>query len=242
MENNKVLETKVGIFLVVGIFIIAGLIIYFGRVGEAFQSTYTIAVDFPNASGLKKGAQVYFAGAPVGRVATPPKLIDNGRAVQVNLKIWDGVNIRKDAKIVIASAGMLGDRFVDVQPQGETADFVKDGDQIKGERQTELSEMAERADPVLKNLKQISQKLDQDVLTPETEENIKETIRKLKSSVTRADDLLAQAQQGKGPLAKILNDPKLSKDLTDFISNIKRHGVLFYTDDAAKERKKEENR
>jgi len=60
--------------------------------------------------------------------------------VEVNLKIDKNVGIRTDASYVIGSAGLLGDKFVEVRPveykEGEAkAPFVKDGDVMKVCRQ-----------------------------------------------------------------------------------------------------------
>jgi phospholipid/cholesterol/gamma-HCH transport system substrate-binding protein len=75
-----------------------------------------------------------------------------------------------------------------------------------------------------------------EAMTPETLADMQESIKKLRSVLTRVDALLAQAQEGKGPLAKILNDPKMADDLSSFVSNLRRKGILFYSDLATQEK------
>ncbi|HCN76006.1 MAG TPA: hypothetical protein DIT13_02280 [Verrucomicrobiales bacterium] len=67
-----------------------------------------------------------------------------------------------------------------------------------------------------------------------------DTLQSIKSA---ADSLALTARNlnsGKGILAALMNDPALKTDLHDLIANLKRNGVLFYRDSAARERAKEE--
>jgi phospholipid/cholesterol/gamma-HCH transport system substrate-binding protein len=239
MDNNKALETRVGLFLLSGLAVMAALILTFGQFQERWTSTYEMAVEFPNASGLIKGSIVYLAGAQVGRVISVPRPINEGRAVEVLLRIRDEARIRKDARFVVGMSGLLGDRFVDVQPQSDTADFLQDGDRVAGRRTPGIGDLTDDAKPIIDKINEIVTKINGEILTPESSADVRESIAKLKSVLTRMDNLLAQAQQGKGPLSRLLNDPKMANDLSAFISNIREHGVLFYSDDAQKRAEKE---
>src|SRR5271170_865093 len=116
MKPNSNIETMVGIFLLCGIGVVCTLIIFFGEVPDLFKPTYTLTVKFPNASGLLKGSDVFLSGAVIGKVTTDPHPIPDTQLVEVNLKINSSIRLREDAKYVIGSSGLLGDRFVDVQP------------------------------------------------------------------------------------------------------------------------------
>ncbi len=250
--NQKQLETIVGAFLMMGIILLAGLILVFGGMLEQYGPSYQVTVEFPNASDLLKGATVSFGGAPIGKVSEKPYPVREGRAVAVTLRIKSEFQIRQDARFLIGTKGLLGDRFVDVQPQGDTASFIKDKAVVKGERVSGIGELAddvkpimERADVIAERMQNITKKFDEQVLTPETAADLRASIKSFKSVSARLDDLLAQAQKGKGPLAKLLNDEKMASELKDFVSNLKKHGPLFYSDSAgeqASERSKEKKR
>jgi phospholipid/cholesterol/gamma-HCH transport system substrate-binding protein len=101
-----------------------------------------------------------------------------------------------------------------------------------------LSELTGKAEPIIDDLRpavrrvdRILTKIDDQVITPETAEDFREAVKRLRSTLTRADDLLEQAQQGKGPLALLLNDRKTAEDLAALINNLRRNGILFYQDD-----------
>jgi len=252
MKQN--LETKVGGFLMLGIAIICGLIIYFGQVSDFFKPTYTITVSFPNASGLLKGSDVYLSGAPIGKVVSSPYPVPDTQRVEVLLKINKSVGIREDARYVIGSSGLLGDRFVEVQPveypantpEEQKKPFVKDGARIEGTTTASLDELADSAKPLIQRANDIAAKVqhiidrfNNDVLTDTSAQDVKDTIAKLKQMVGNANDLLDQAKNGKGALGRLINDKQIADNLAAFAANLKKNGPVFYKDDAGKDGNKD---
>jgi phospholipid/cholesterol/gamma-HCH transport system substrate-binding protein len=258
MKPNSNIETMVGIFLLCGIGIICTLIIFFGEMPDLFKPTYTLTVDFPDASGLLKGSDVYLSGAVIGKVTTDPLPIPDTQLVEVNLKINSSVKLREDARYVIGSSGLLGDRFVDVQPTqyppGTTEDqkkpFVKDGETIVGTKSTDMDTLMNSAEPLIDRANHIAAQLDDmitrlntEVLPATSTADLKETISKLRdmvdngdSMVKNANDLLSQAKTGKGVLGRLINDKQTGDNLAAFIKNLKEHGPIFYHDDSAKDK------
>jgi hypothetical protein len=92
----------------------------------------------------------------------------------------------------------------------------------------------------------ILSKLDNDVLTPGMIQDLHESIKKLNELMTNAngaavradsvlvrlDSILAKAQKGDGPIPRLLSDKAVADDLVAFIHNLKKNGVLFYSDDS----------
>ncbi|MCE0499645.1 MAG: MlaD family protein [Methylacidiphilales bacterium] len=255
MKQNQNLETTVGIFLLCGIGIICTLILFFGEVKDIFKPTYSITVQFPDASGLLKGSDVYLSGAVIGKVVTDPHPIPDKELVEINLKIDSNVRIRDDAKFVVGSSGLLGDRFVDVQPkeypdqtpEDEKGKYLIDGQTIMGTRTVGLDELAQGAQPLIAKATDIANQLDDmitrlnTVVLPSTStDDLKETISKLREMVDNGDsmlkngnDLLLQAKTGKGVIGRLINDKQVGDNLAAFIANLKVHGPIFYKDDTA---------
>ncbi len=253
MKQN--LETKVGLFLMAGIVLICGLIILFGEVPDLFKPTYTVTVKFPNAAGLLKGSDVYLSGALIGKVITDPHPIPDTQQVEVNLKIDKNVGIRDNANYVIGSAGLLGDKFVEVRPvvypdgtsEDKKAPYITDGEVIVGQTNVGIDQLTQSAEPLIDRANHIAIQLDDmitrlytDVLSGTSTDDLKETIAKLRqmvdngdSMVTNVNDLLAQAKTGKGALGRLVNDKQVGDNLAAFIANLKAHGPIFYRDDTA---------
>jgi phospholipid/cholesterol/gamma-HCH transport system substrate-binding protein len=259
MKHNN-LETTVGIFLLGGIAVICTLIIFFGEVQGLFKPTYEFTVDFPNASGLLKGSDVYLSGASIGKVVTDPQPIPDTEGVTVELKVSQNIKVREDAKFVVGSSGLLGDRYVDVQPvrypPGTTDDkkakYIADGQEIKGTPSYGIDELTQSAEPLIQRANHIAAQLDDmitrlntDVLSSTSSDDLKETIAKLRdmvnngdAMVTNANDLLVQAKSGKGTLSLLINDQKTRNNVRDLIENMKEHGPVFYHDTAGDDGKK----
>jgi len=252
MKQSANIETKVGIFLLLGIGLICSLIILFGEVPDLFKPTYALTVKFPDASGLLKGSDVYLAGAVIGKVTTDPHYIPDSGKVEVNLKIDKAVQIREDATYEIGSSGLLGDRFVVVKPHEykegeEKAPYVKDGEIIEGTTETGLEDIMNSSKPLIDRANHIAAQLDDmitrlntDVLSGTSTDDLKETIAKLRhmvdngdSMISNANDLLSQAKTGKGVLGRLINDKQVGDNLAAFIANLKAHGPIFYHDDTA---------
>jgi phospholipid/cholesterol/gamma-HCH transport system substrate-binding protein len=257
MKQNP--ETIVGIFLMFGVAIICTLIIFFGEVQDYFKPSYQFTVEFPNASGLLKGSDVYLSGASIGKVLTDPEPIPDEEEVKVQLKINSNVKVRKDAKFVIGSSGLLGDRFVDVQPveyPPDTPDdkkgaFIQDGETLPGTRTVGIDQLTQSAEPLIMKANEIATQLDdmitrlnQDVLSGTSTTDLKETIAKLRDMVNNGDNmikhadifmqdsdaLIRQVKDGNGTLGMLINDRQTRNNLRDLIQNMKEHGPVFYHD------------
>jgi phospholipid/cholesterol/gamma-HCH transport system substrate-binding protein len=255
MKQNANLETMVGIFLLLGIGLICTLIIVFGELPDFMKPTYSLTVRFNDASGLLKGSDVYLAGAVIGKVTSDPQYIPDSQQVEVNLKINKEVGIRTGSDYEIGSSGLLGDRFVVVKPKAYPKDtpdkdkdpYVEDGATINGTTETGLSDimnsskpLIDRANDIAKQLDDMITRLNVDVLSNTSTDDLKETITKLRhmvdsgdSMISNANDLLSQAKTGKGVLGRLINDKQVGDNLAIFMANLKAHGPIFYHDDSS---------
>src|SRR5438477_4300742 len=124
-RHERGLEFKVGIFVFVGLAMVGALLVQFGRLGEGFKTYYALTVRFDDASGLLKGTDVLLSGARIGKVADGPRLVREGGGVAVPLKIYDYVKVPEGSKFTVGSAGLLGDRFVNVtMPPGQPKAYL----------------------------------------------------------------------------------------------------------------------
>jgi phospholipid/cholesterol/gamma-HCH transport system substrate-binding protein len=263
MKQNQNIETTVGIFLLFGIGIICTLILFFGEVQDVFKPTYTLTVQFPDASGLLKGSDVYLSGAVIGKVTTDPRPIPDTQMVEVGLKIDKRIGIRQDASYDIGSSGLLGDRFVEVKPvqypentpDTDKKPYVKDGDVITGTKTVDLGSVMTSAQPLIERANHIAAQLDDmitrlntQVLPSTSTDDLKETISKLRdmvdngdSMVKNANDLLLAAKTGQGTIGRLINDKQTGDNIAAFIANLKAHGPIFYKDDT-EDKEKDKNK
>lgn len=96
-----------------------GVLVYmslqFGQVSFAGNPGYTISADFSDAGGLQSGARVELAGVKIGRVSSV-KLTQNLTKARVSLTIQPGVALPQDSRAAIKTAGLIGERYIDIEP------------------------------------------------------------------------------------------------------------------------------
>jgi len=204
-------KTKVGFFVLIGLLIAGGMSVYFGRLGDGLREYYHITVEYPNASGLIKGADVLMAGAQIGFVAQPPRILESMRGVSVDLKIFEDVNIPSKSSFVIGSSGLLGDRYVDViikEGAAESPPLEPDA-VVKGSRQTGMDDLAAEGSLLISDMRETVQninavitRVDEEVLDEETISGVDETIKNLKETSlafreasTDIDQVILEAKQ-----------------------------------------------
>ena len=70
--------------------------------------------------------------------------------------------------------------------------------------------------------------------TKQASDDLQKAIGDARKTIQAATQVMDEATRGKGMLATLLTNQQLAKDLEALISNLRRHGVLFYRDSAAK--------
>ncbi len=111
------METVVGIFVVVGLICIGYMTVKLGNFNFFGKDTYTITANFTSVSGLRKGNPVSILGIQVGRIERISMDQDNLRAV-VEMQITNGIRIYDDAIASIKTEGLIGDKYLNVDPGG----------------------------------------------------------------------------------------------------------------------------
>lgn len=244
MEKRGI-ELIVGVFVLMGLLTAAALVLIVGVDQSSVNDDYRIKIAFPSAGGIIKGSKVLMSGVPIGKVVENPEINEMGDRAVIQIGLGEEYKIREGSKFVIRESGLLGDRFVDVQPSSNrSAPIIKAGQTTEGSRLTGIGDLTSDARPVIQKaqealdrMNQILKKVDEEVLTSDTQANLKTAVAKLNSSLTRVDNLLAQAEKGQGLLAKLLSDKKMAEDLRAFVSNLRARGVLWYKDVASQEDK-----
>jgi phospholipid/cholesterol/gamma-HCH transport system substrate-binding protein len=242
--TNTSTQFRAGFFVILGLLCIGSLVIYFGRFGESIKKFYTLTVEYRNASGLLKGADVTLSGAKIGEVAASPKVLPDMRGVSVLLKINQDVQIPKGSVFSIGSSGLLGDRFVTVTMREVEAHPVPipPGSVItNGQSESSIAELQRqihdeilpKLDSALGNIDAVSVSLRNGVFNEQGVRNLQMTLSNFatasadfKGVATKADLFLKNGNDAMGSVKGAAGDLKA------FIANLRQHGILFYRDTA----------
>jgi phospholipid/cholesterol/gamma-HCH transport system substrate-binding protein len=127
MKRSSV-ELGVGVFVLLGIICVGYLTLRLGEVEVLRDNFYFLDARFTSVTGLKVGAQVEIAGVQVGQVDAIS--LDYKEFVAlVRLKLREGVQLSEDAIASVQTAGLLGDKFIQLS-QGGSDQMLKPGDRI----------------------------------------------------------------------------------------------------------------
>lgn len=127
MKKNY-LETIVGIFVVFGIVCVGYMTIKLGKVSFFSDENYTLYAGFSSVSGLRVDSSVEINGIEVGKVKRLVMDQEKQRA-KVELSIRNGVKVYEDAIASIKTSGLIGDKFVKIDPGG-SGELLKSGEAI----------------------------------------------------------------------------------------------------------------
>ena len=114
-----------GVLIVAIIFAVVGF--QRGGWGSASES-YVLNASFRSIEGVTVGTDVRLAGVKVGKVSGISLNSESFRA-DVEISVDLGIELPDDSAILIASEGLLGGNFVELQPGGSPFNFIA-GDMI----------------------------------------------------------------------------------------------------------------
>ena len=128
--NERTLQFRVGLFVLLSIGIAGALIIQFGEVQKYWKKTYAIAVHFEEAQGAHPGCPVRMNGVLIGEVREV--LLDEKEpGVLVVLEIHENRRIRRDAKPYLSKA-LFGDASIEFS-SGRSSEFLPPNKRLIGE-------------------------------------------------------------------------------------------------------------
>ena len=111
------METAVGIFLVIGLICVGYMTVKLGKISLFGGDTYPLSARFVSVAGLRVGSSVEVYGMQVGTVTS--LTIDQKRQMGVvGMAIDQGVKVYEDAAATIKTSGLIGDKYVKIDPGG----------------------------------------------------------------------------------------------------------------------------
>ena len=127
--NNRKVEFFVGCFVLVGLVAILYLALQVGSARFFGNDSYTLDARFSSASGVNAGSRVEIAGVKVGTVQS---VVLNERFFAiVTFELPNHIQLDDDTIASIKTAGLIGDRFINLSPGGsgfslEAGDMILD--------------------------------------------------------------------------------------------------------------------
>lgn len=209
MATDTSKHIKLGIFVTAGILLFAAGIYFIGDAKQLFSSTFRMSAMFNNVNGLQVGNNVRFAGINVGTIESIEIITDTSVRVDFVVAVSTQKFIKKDAKAIIGSDGLMGSKILNVSA-GTT-----------GQKQIEDQDMIGTTLPV---------NFDDMLL------NLKKTTDNATSITNDLADIIGNIHSGKGTIGKLFMDTVFAENLDKTIVNVKQGTKGFKQNmDAAQE-------
>jgi len=164
MPEDKNIEFKVGIFVVMGIIIFFIIVFSIGDV-TFVKKGYRIYSTFNFVNGITESAPVRLAGVNVGYIEDINIYYDE-KAAKTRVKLTAHINseevkIEKDARATINTLGLLGEKYLEIFPGAFSSGMLKNEGELTGqdpvvmENLTDtMNQLAVSATALLKKLEQ----------------------------------------------------------------------------------------
>ncbi|HTB07408.1 MAG TPA: MlaD family protein [Bacteroidia bacterium] len=112
MKKTKGNKIKLGVFVTVTVALLVAGIYFIGQKQQLFNRTFQVSGVFKDISGLQVGNNVRFSGINVGIVQDIEQVTDS--TVKVDMQVDERTRkfIKKNAKAVIGSDGLMGNKIV----------------------------------------------------------------------------------------------------------------------------------
>jgi phospholipid/cholesterol/gamma-HCH transport system substrate-binding protein len=180
-------ELRVGITVLVALITLAVLIFLMTGTTGLFTKKILLRAYVDNAGGLRVGAPVRLEGVDIGNVSRIGVVHDPKRVLapveivmKITTKYEDTMN--KGCQVLLTTAGVLGEVFVDLDCREATGGPIQAGDELPTKDVPQLQDVVRASQGTLQNV---------DTL------------------VKRLDNILSYVQSGQGSIGKVIYDPAL---------------------------------
>ncbi|MBN2057135.1 MCE family protein [bacterium] len=185
-------EAKVGIFVLIGLCVLTYFTLKVGdlKINKS-EAGSTVTALFDAIAGLETRSNVRYAGVKIGYVDVV-ELVD-GKA-KVTMRIQPGIKLRADATAMVASLGMLGEKYIEIRGGTSLAPLVEDGGAIKGSSPTSLDQLVDSINTIGTDVKAITESIRDVVGSEHGKASLQNIVENIEQVTARLRDMVADNQ------------------------------------------------
>ena len=225
-------QLKVGLTVLAASITLGILILLMSGTGGVFTKKITLRSYFDNAGGLREGAPVRLQGVDIGNVSAIRVVSDPARRptpVEVTLKVNTKYhrNLHKDSVTLMATAGVLGETYIDIDSSQATGPEVQPGDVLATRETPQIEDVVRASQSTLQNLDALEKRVDRILAFIESGQgSIGKVIydpslyNQLNATVSQFQGLVNDVTSGKGSLGKLLVDDQLYRSANATIDKL----------------------
>lgn len=195
-----------------------------------FTRKLTLFVYVDNAGGLRGGAPVRLEGVDVGNVIGI-RVVPNRSPYPVEIKMKVSSKyadfIKTDSVVMLSTAGVLGETFVDIDSRSAKGRQVQDGTTLQAQDVPDLQDVVRASQGTLQNVDILLKRADRIFAAIESGQGSvgkliydKSLYTNLNSSVVELQGILNDINNGRGSIGKLLKDEEMYQKLNTSIDKL----------------------
>ena len=225
-------ELKVGLTVLIASITLGVLILLMTGTGGFFTKKITLKSYFDNAGGLREGAPVRLQGVDIGSVTRIRIIADADKRltpVEVTMKVRTVYrnNLHSDSVTALATAGVLGETYIDINSALARGPLAKNGDVLSIRDTPDIQDVVRASQGTLQNMDALLKRLDRIVAFVESGQgSIGKVIydpslyNRINTTVTQFQGVVNQLSAGNGTLGKLFYDDQLYRKATDTVDKL----------------------
>ncbi len=239
MNDIKLFELKVGMFILAGLAILVFIIFSIGDINIS-KAGYNITITFDFASGLGSSAPVRLAGVGVGRVDGIHVVYnekDKKTYAEVRAWIQEGTKIEEDAVVTINTLGLLGEKYLEILPGTPGKPILASGSVIAGKDPVMMEKVTENLVNITESISVIARRLKNGegtigkLLTEDSVYNNLDSLlielngfsKGLDGFSTNLKGFAEKLNSNQGTIGRLLTEDKIYRDMEAFVADVKAH-------------------
>jgi len=236
-EQIRWAQLRVGITVILASIALAVLIFLMTGTTGLFARKLTLYSYVDNAGGLRAGAPVRLQGVDIGNVEAIRVVSGHpGTPIQITLKVGtkNGINqfIRKESVVLLSTAGVLGETYVDIDSSGAKAQAsaqIADQDTLPSREVPDITDVVRASQSTLQNINSLLLRADRIMTFVESGQGSvgklvydKELYDNLNGSIKQLNGMLDDLNNGKGSVGKLLKDEELYNKVNATMDKLNR--------------------
>jgi phospholipid/cholesterol/gamma-HCH transport system substrate-binding protein len=239
-RNFEWKQVRVAALVTVSVLALAYGVYRVGRIFDVFAKRYEITTLVPDVLGLREGAPVTVAGQRVGQVKDITFIPVERKVGEEHMRVVLAISrraqeqIRRDSKAFLRTQGLLGDKFVDIEPGTPGAAILQPGDTLAAGRSLDLDDFMlaaagalDQATSVVGDLRDITGGLMRGEGTAGMLLRNEQLYVSMTRSTTELSRTLAEINRADGTFGRFIHDPALYNRIHSAVTRVDSLGAMI---------------
>lgn len=233
-------QVRVAALVVVGVLALMYLAYRIGKELDVFAKRYELVTFAPTVLGLREGAPVTLAGQQIGQVKKiefiPVNVKRSGNNLRIVIALSEKVHdqVRRDSKAYFRTQGLLGDKFVDIEPGTVSQRILNAGDTIQMGKSvdmdmflTQASGMMDATMTIVTDIRALTRGMATGQGTIGKFLNDDQLYAHMVGATAALQTTLSTINNSDGTFGRMLRDPSMYMRLTDAAARLDSVGGLI---------------